>query len=308
MYWNQVCVETAEEAADLVSSVLLDAGAGGVEITGGSALPAAHDEYRLDTPSSGSVTVKAYYGEDGFDETLQSIRDDLESLKTTACTDLGTLAVTVNRIKDTDWNENFKKHFTAFRAAGNIIVKPSWEQYEASPGETVLEIDPGLAFGSGVHETTKMCLELLQKYMPAGAEVLDIGCGSGILGIACARLGAKKVLALDNDPVSVKVTEENAAANGVSVLKAKRSDLLANAGDGKYDIITANIIADIIIRLNTGAASYLKPGAVYIMSGIIMDRLDDVLKSLDENGFAVTETLCMADWRAVAARLKGASS
>jgi len=300
-------VETAEEAADLVSSVLLDAGAGGVEITGGSALPAAHDEYRLSTPSSGSVTVKAYYGEDGFDETLRYIRDGLESLKTAACA-LGTLSLTVNRIEDTDWNENFKKHFTAFKAAGNIIVKPSWEQYEASPGETVLEIDPGMAFGSGVHETTRMCLELIQKYMPAGADVLDIGCGSGILGIACAKLGAKKVLALDNDPVSVKVTEENAAANGVSVLTAKRSDLLANAGDGKYDLITANIIADIIIRLNTGAAKYLKPGGVYIMSGIIMDRLDDVLKSLDENGFAVTDTLCMADWRALAARLKGASS
>ncbi|MGE5493964.1 MAG: 50S ribosomal protein L11 methyltransferase [Burkholderiales bacterium] len=307
MYWNQVCVETAEEAADLVSSVLLDAGAGGVEIAGGSALPAAYDEYRLGEYSPSKVTVKAYYGEDGFDETLRSIRDGLESLKTAAC-DTGTLELTVKKIEDTDWNENFKKHFTTFRAAGNIIVKPSWEQYESKPGETVLEIDPGMAFGSGVHETTRMCLELIQKYMPAGADVLDIGCGSGILGIACAKLGAKKVLALDNDPVSVKVTEENAAANGVSVLTAKKSDLLANASGGKYDVITSNIIADIIIRLNAGAAKYLKPGGVYIMSGIIMDRLDDVLKSLDENGFAVIDTLCMADWRALAARLKGASS
>lgn len=307
MYWNQVCVKTTEQAADLVSSALLDAGAGGVEIEGGSVLPAAYDEYRPDMPSSADVTVKAYFGEDGFDDILACINENLELLKNASDTNPGTLTLSVNRVEDADWNENFKKHFTTFKAAGNIIVKPSWEQYEAKGGETVLEIDPGMAFGSGVHETTKMCLELIQKYMTAGDAVLDVGCGSGILGIACAKLGANKVLALDYDPVSVNVTKDNAAANGVSVLEARKSDLLANAGEGKYDIITANIIADIIIRLNADVSKHMKPGAVYIMSGIIMDRLGDVLTSLDENGFLVIETMSMADWRAVAAKMKGAT-
>lgn len=307
MYWNKVCIETTEEAADLVSSILVDAGAGGAEIKGGSVIPAKYDEYRPDVPASDIVTVSAYYGEDGFDETFESIKDGIAFLKKSSGLYAGSLAVAVSKIEDTDWNENFKKHFTTFRAAGNIIVKPSWEQYETKDGEIVLEIDPGLAFGSGVHETTKMCLELIQKYMPQNAAVMDVGCGSGILGIACAKLGAKAVLALDYDPVSVNVTQDNAAANGVSVLKALKSDLLSNAGRGRYDVITANIIADIIIRLNAGVAGYMNPGAVYIMSGIIMDRLDDVIRSLEANGFDVIETMSMADWRAVAARLKGAS-
>lgn len=165
-------------------------------------------------------------------------------------------------------------------------------------------MDPGLAFGSGVHETTKMCLELIQKYMPKKASVLDIGCGSGILGIACSKLGAEKVLSLDLDPVSVKVTEENARNNGVKNLVSRKSDLLSGAEPAKHDLILANIVADIIIRLNTDIKKYMKPDAVYIISGIIEERLPDVIKSLEENGLDTVEILSMADWRAAAVKIK----
>jgi ribosomal protein L11 methyltransferase len=306
MNWKQVSISTTDGSADIVSSIMIDAGATGAEIEGGMVPEPVGDEWTGDLAPLQGVNVKAYFGEDGFEATYEYIRERLETLRESD-TDAGDLKITVNTVADTDWNENFRKHFTTFRAAGHVVIKPTWEEYKQEAGDIVIEMDPGMAFGSGVHETTRMCLELLQKHMKPGASVLDVGCGSGILGIACAKLGAKDVLALDYDPVSVKVTKDNAAANGVSVLEARKSDLLGNAGNKTYDLITANIIADIIIRLNSGVAAYMNPGAVYIMSGIIMDRLDDVLNSLEANGFDVIETMSMADWRAVAARLKGAS-
>lgn len=304
MDWNQVCIETKEDTADLVSSVLIDAGAGGAEIEGGSVIPAQHDEYRAELTSSENVIVKAYFGEDGFEKTLSFIQDRLNILKRSVEVDAGTLNIIVNNIPDTNWNENFKKHFTTFRAAGNIVIKPSWEKYDGAKDDIVIEIDPGMAFGSGAHETTRMCLELIQKYMPQKASVLDVGCGSGILGIACAKLGAEKVLSLDYDPVCVKVTRDNAAANNVSV-EARQSDLLGNAGGGTYDLVVANIVADVIIRLNTDVKAYMKANAAYIISGIIEDRLEDVMRSLEENGLIIMEVLSMGDWRAIAARMKG---
>lgn len=307
MDWNQVCIETKEQAADLVSSVLIDAGACGVEIEGGSVIPAQHDEYRAAIESTENVVVKAYYGEDGFQETLDFIKDRLEVFKCSGDVDAGALNISVNTIPDTNWNENFKKHFTTFRAAGNIVIKPSWETYEGDKSDIVIEIDPGMAFGSGAHETTRMCLELIQKYMPTKASVLDIGCGSGILGIACAKLGADNVHALDYDPVCVKVTRENASANNVTV-EAKQSDLLGNAEKNKYDLIVANIVADIIIRLNKDVKDYMKPNAAYIISGIIEDRLDEIKQSLEENGLDVLEMLSQGDWRALAVRLKGSAN
>lgn len=302
MNWNKVSIKTDEESADIVSSILMDAGAEGVEIEGGSAPEVKQDEYRPESLTSQTVYVTAYYGEDGFDETMRNINESLETAR--RC---GSLAadVSISRVPDTDWNENFKKHFTAFKAAGNIVIKPSWEDYDAKQGEVVIEIDPGMAFGSGVHETTKMCLELIQKFMRKGASVLDIGCGSGILGIACLKLGAQNVLALDSDSVSVKVADGNARANGVSSFEARLSDLLSNAGGGAYDVVLANIVADVVIRLNQSISEYMKPGSVYIISGIIEDRLQDVLISLSQNGFEAIETLAMADWRALAVRLKG---
>jgi ribosomal protein L11 methyltransferase len=301
MNWKQISIETTEDAADIVSSVLMDAGATGVEVEGGSVPVAERDEYTAQpVENDDAVIVKAYYGEDGFENTLAFVQNRINELKDSQ--EMGSLSLTVNTVVDTDWNENFKKHFKAFRAAGCFIVKPTWQDYPSQEGDIVIEIDPGMAFGSGAHETTRMCLELLQKHMPNKAAVLDVGCGSGILGIGAAKLGAKRVLALDNDSVSVSVASANAESNGALVMEVRQSDLLQNAGTDKYDIILANIIADIVIRLNQSAGEYLKENGVYIMSGIIDDREDDVKCSLESHGFEIIETLNMADWRAFAAR------
>lgn len=248
------------------------------------------------------MLVKAYYGEQEFEKTLKYIEGRLESLKYAAEFDTGSLEISVNKVQDTDWNANFKKHFTTFRAAKNIIIKPTWEKHKSKNNDIVIELDPGMAFGSGTHETTKMCLELIQKYMQKDMSVLDVGCGSGILGMACAKLGAKEVLALDYDSVSVKVTKENALSNGIDILQARKSDLLQNADKKKYDLILANIIADIVIRLNGDVNEYLAPNAVYIVSGIIESRFGDVAASLKQNGLTVFSILSIGDWRALAAR------
>ena len=304
MKWKKIEILTHEAAADLVASVLIEAGAGGVEITGGSVPEAGSDEYRPELPDTEEVKVGAYFGEDGFNGVQEWIENRIASLVKTAETDMGPLRVSVETVADTDWNENFKKNFTAFRAAGNIIVKPTWESYEQEDGDIVIEMDPGMAFGSGTHETTRMCLSLIQKYLTPGAQVADVGCGSGILGIACAKLGAASVLALDNDPVSVAVATENAQRNGTQSFAAVRSDLLRGAGNQTFDLVLANIIADAVIRLSGSVADHLKSGGVFIASGIIEERLPDVLSSLEENGMAAQETKSLGEWKAVAARRK----
>ncbi len=303
MKWKKVSIKTNEQTGDLISSVLVDAGASGVEVKGGSVPEAKGDEYGEDVINLPETTIIAYYGELGFEETLKKIKTDLLTLSESSEAQTGSLELSIDEVIDKDWNENFKKNFTTFRAAGNIIIKPTWEVYDKSPEEIVIEMDPGMAFGSGVHETTKMCLELLQKYKPEkkGWSLLDVGCGSGILGIAGAKLGAEKVTSLDYDSVSVEVTKENAVRNGIE-LEAIQSDLLESAQPYKYDIVFANIIADIIIRLNGRVKEYMKDDAIYIMSGIIEDRLEDVLESIKENSLSVIETMEMADWRALAVR------
>lgn len=303
MIWNQVSIETSEQACDIVASVLIDAGATGVQIEGGAVPSAQRDEYLEPAVLAVSVKVIAYYGETGFNDTLAYIKQHLTAAQSYSDVDYGTLTISINEVEDTDWNANFRKHFKTFRAAGSIVIKPTWEDYDAKQGDIVIELDPGMAFGSGVHETTKMCLQLVQKYKPNRADwsVMDVGCGSGILGIACSKLGAASVCALDYDNVSVDVTKANALANNVKIT-VKQSDLLQNADEMRCDIVLANIIADIVIRLNEDVSDYLNDDATYIVSGIIEDRLDDVLTSLKNNNFKVLDILSMADWRALAVR------
>lgn len=300
MNWKQVSVATTDEAADVVASILIDAGAGGAEVVGGTTPEPQGDEWADDLAPLMGVTVRAYFGEDGFEAVYEDIRERLETLHS-ADEGAGTLEVTVDTVPDTDWNENFRKHFSTFRAAGRVVIKPTWQEYQPQTDDVVIEMDPGMAFGSGDHETTRLCLELLQKYMKSGNTVLDVGCGSGILAIAADKLGADEVLALDYDGVSVKVARENAEHNSAQI-ETRRSDLLRNADRKQYDIILANIIADIVIRLNEDVRDYLAPDGIYIISGVVSDRLDEVTQSLRAHGLVPVETLAMGDWRAVAAR------
>lgn len=199
-------------------------------------------------------------------------------------------------VDDSNWNENWKKYFHPIEVGDRLAVVPSWEKYENKSGRTVLNIDPGAAFGTGTHATTSLCLEFLDKHIKGGENVLDIGCGSGILSIASVLLGAGSALGVDIDAQSVKTAKENAEINGISDKVKFIVGDLADKVTGKYDIICANIVADVIIRLFASVRKYMKQGSYMVVSGIIDMRKQDVLKAAEENGFIVCEEKYRENW------------
>ncbi len=206
-----------------------------------------------------------------------------------------------------DWENSWKQYYAPI-PLGRITIVPAWQkdEYKLSDGEIPVYMDPGMAFGTGTHETTRLVIKLLDKYMREGASVLDVGTGSGILAICAAKLGAGKVFACDLDPVAVKVARENVSDSGMSNIKVEVSDLLRSVEktDGGYGVVMANIVADIIMRLNPDIKKYMSADGVYIISGIIMPRADEVKESLDACGFDIIETVCENDWCAMAVRCR----
>lgn len=201
-------------------------------------------------------------------------------------------------IDDSDWNENWKKYFHPIEIGKKLAVVPSWEKYDNRENRTVLNIDPGAAFGTGTHATTSLCLELLQDYIDGDTKILDIGCGSGILSLAGVLLGAGHALGIDIDPQSVKTAIENAEINGISDKVDFRVGDLATDVRGTYDVICANIVADVIIRLLPDAGRFMAERAVMIISGIIDIRREDILGAVRENGFRIAAERCRDNWYA----------
>lgn len=214
-------------------------------------------------------------------------------------------------IKEEDWADNWKKYFKPIKLGSRLYIKPSWESIEDTEGRVVLEIDPSSSFGSGTHETTQLCLESLAYLVHGGEEVLDMGCGSGILGIGALLLGANNVKAVDIEENSKRVTFENAEMNGVTDrIESICGNVLGDEAfyeeiaNQKFDIITANIVADVIIAMLPLFRRCLKKEGRLIVSGIIDDRQNDVIKALGENGFSTRITAARKDWRAITACIK----
>ncbi len=203
-----------------------------------------------------------------------------------------------------DWRNNWKKYFKPLEVGKNLLIRPSWYENYDSNGRVVLNIDPGLAFGTGGHETTKLCLEMCEKYMKKGDSVLDVGCGSGILGIASLLLGAEKAVGVDIDDKAVDTAKENAEINGVSDRFTAICGSFTEKVEGKYDIVLANIVADAIMFLSKGIKDFMKPDAVYVMSGIIDTRADEVKTSVSQY-FDIIEEHTDGGWVCLAAKIKG---
>lgn len=199
-------------------------------------------------------------------------------------------------VDDTDWNENWKKYFKAFEVGERLAVCPSWEQYDNRENRTVISLDPGAAFGTGTHATTSLCLEVLENNVIESTTVLDIGTGSGILAIAANLLGAKSAIGVDIDAQSVKTAVQNAEINGVSDKTEFIVGDLADKISGKYDIVCANIVADVVMRLFDNVANYMKDDGILIVSGIIDIRADEVEKSATEHGFKIEKSLTREEW------------
>ena len=215
---------------------------------------------------------------------------------------LGFLKVVKEVNNDSEWKDKWKEYFKPTRIAKSIVVKPTWESYENEKGDKVIEIDPGMAFGTGTHETTSLCVKLLETYMKPDFDVLDVGCGSGILSIAAALLGARDVLGIDIDPVAVDVARENLELNRVDdVAKAQEGDLTAGV-DYKADIVVANLMADLVVMLAADAKRHLKEGGFFISSGILVEKEKMVSNALKDNGFEIVEIVEDGEWCAIVAK------
>lgn len=301
MKWFEVCIKTTEEAEDAVSNLLHEFGANGVVIEDNEIVtePNAWDyidesllqkrEYAL---------VRAYFAESiNISELIFQIKEGLKVIS--QYLDVGSGEVALAEVDEMDWANEWKKYYKPIEI-GEVAIVPSWEKCYKSDKKTVIRLDPGMAFGTGTHESTALCIEAIQKYVKSNMDVIDIGTGSGILSILAKKLGAKRVLAIDIDEVAVKVAKENRDLNSVEI-DILRNDLISGIGD-RFDIAIANIVADIIIKLSKDISRILKEDAIFMASGIIEDRLSDVLAAFEENGLKVIETKKLNDWCLIIAK------
>lgn len=204
-------------------------------------------------------------------------------------------------VNEEDWATSWKAFYHTTRIGKKTVIVPMWEEYEEQPGDVVIRMDPGMAFGTGTHETTRLVIELLERYITDGCRMLDVGCGSGILAICASKLGAGICRAYDIDPVAVRVSRENIEASGQTNVSCDQSDLLKQVSleGGKYDVICANIVADIIIRMAPDVSDYMKDDATLLASGIISERADEVSEALNAAGLAVVDRLIDNGWCAL---------
>lgn len=316
MNWIEAAVHTTTAGADIVSELLMNAGATGTSIEDRTDVLNAQkpegmwdmlDEHILDAMPE-DVLVKAYFEEGASTpETLAFVRARLSELSHMDLGfDLGSLEFTRETVHEQDWAENWKRYYKPFRAGERIVVKPSWEPYEPFPEDLVIEMDPGMAFGTGTHETTSLCLEVLDEMVQGGERMLDIGTGSGILAIAALKLGAASAEGVDIDPMCVRTAGENAARNGVEDRLTVLVGDLSDKATGVYDIITANIVASAILSLAPHIPALLAPGGLFVSSGIIDTRKEEVLAGLREAGLDPFEVREKRGWVCILCRKKEA--
>ena len=293
MQWIEVNVQVTHEAVEVVADILTAAGTSGVAIEDPQLINNLRNSgtWELcDIPEQENteiVTVSAYYADDEkLQDRLKQIENELAAVEER----IGSFRfgnIRFRSLSEKDWANEWKQYFHVTHVGESLVIKPSWEEYTPKEGEHVIKIDPGMAFGTGTHHTTNMCMARLEKVLPANAEVFDVGTGSGILAIAAALLGAKSVKAVDIDAVAVRVARENISDNGLEdKIEVKEGDLLRGT-EGQADVIIANIIADIIIMLLKDIPGKLKDDGIFLASGIISDRRADVEAAAAEVGMKV---------------------
>ena len=309
--WIEVRVITKSEALEPVSGIFYSLDCKGVaiedpeDILGREQGPLTWDFADINVlEHKGKVAVvKAYFAEeDNIEEILGYVNEKLVELKEMGI-DLGEAKVEHEKMYEEDWANTWKQYYKPSKIGEKIVVKPIWEEYEQKEGELVVNLDPGMAFGTGTHETTRMCIQALEKYVKEESTVFDVGCGSGILAIAAAKLGAKLAVGVDLDPVAVESSIENVGYNNLNNIEILHGNLV-EVIDGKSDIVVANILAEIICILTDDVKRVMKDGGVFITSGIIHDRVDMVCEKLEATGFEVIEKNRDGEWNCIVAKLK----
>ena len=315
MKWNQFRLKTTTEAEDIVSSMLADLGIEGVQIEDKIPLTQSDKEQMFvdilpDIPEDDGCAYLTFYLDEDVDkqELLLKVRRELEEMR--SYLNVGECTIEESQTEDVDWVNNWKQYFHQFYI-DDILVIPSWENVEAKDSDKmILHIDPGTAFGTGMHETTQLCIRQLKKYVTEDTEILDVGCGSGILGMLALKFGAKHSVGTDLDPCAIDATYENMDNNGIS--RDQYEVMIGNiiddkavqdkVGYEKYDIVAANILADVLVPLTPVIIHQMKPGAVYITSGIIEDKENVVVEAVKAAGLEVLEVNHQGEWVSVVAR------
>lgn len=301
MKWAEISVYTTNEAEEAVANILHETGVKGVVI---EEVPSDEQDDRAleDTPQT-SLVLKAYLPvNSAINETVDTIRQRVHALRAFRL-DVGSGNVTVQEVDSQDWESAWKKYFKPVRVTKRIVVKPSWESFDTDNlQDIVIELDPGMAFGTGTHPSTILSLRALEETVHGGEQVIDVGCGSGILSIAAVKLGAQHVLALDIDEAAVKATKENTAVNGVEAQVTTRQNDLLHGVTQTADIVVANILADVITSFVSDVAKALSPGGLFIASGIIKAKEWMVQKALIEQHFVIAASREQEDWVAITAQ------
>ena len=315
MKWNRFTVKTKTEAEDIVISTLAEVGIEGVEIQDKQPLTEEDKAHMFvdimpEGPADDGVAYLNFYLEEDADKEaiLKDVREALDDLKNFM--DIGEATIEESQTEDKDWINNWKQYFHQFYV-DDILIVPSWEEVKAEDKDKmILHIDPGTAFGTGMHETTQLVIRQLKKYVTPDTEMLDVGTGSGILGIVALKLGAKHVLGTDLDPCAVPAVAENKEANQIvdetfdmvigNIIDDKA--IQDQAGYEKYDIVTANILADVLIPLTPVIVNQMKKGAYYITSGILDVKEEVVVEAVKAAGLTVVEVTHQGEWVSVTAR------
>lgn len=310
MKWNKYTLTTTTEAVDLISYTLGELGIEGIEIE--DKIPLSEEDKKkmfIDIlPDLGPDDGKAYVSfyiepEKDHEDTLQKVLEAVKALEDFV--DIGEAAIAVSQTADEDWMNNWKKYWKPFKVDDHIMIKPTWETLEnVEPDTLVVQLDPGTSFGTGMHHTTRLCITQLKKYLKPEHELFDVGCGSGILSIIGLMLGAKSAAATDIDPHAVEAAAENAGVNhlDMSCYELACGDVISDAdfrksmGEHRYDIVVANILADVIIPLSAVIGDNMKPGALFISSGIIDTKESAVREALLANGFEIIEVTRSGEW------------
>ena len=315
MKWNQFRLKTTTEAEDIVSSMLADLGIEGVQIEDKIPLTQSDKEQMFvdilpDMPEDDGCAYLTFYLDEEVDkhEMLLKVRQELEEMR--SYLNVGDCTIEESQTEDVDWVNNWKQYFHQFYI-DDILVIPSWENVEAKDSDKmVIHIDPGTAFGTGMHESTQLCIRQLKKYVTEDTEILDVGCGSGILGMLALKFGAKHSVGTDLDPCAIDATYENMDNNGIS--RDQYEVMIGNiiddkevqdkVGYEKYDIVAANILADVLVPLTPVIIHQLKKGGIYITSGIIEDKEEVVVEAVKKAGLEVLEVNHQGEWVSVTAR------
>ena len=315
MKWNKYTLTTTAEAEDMISSMMMDAGIEGIEIEDKIPMTQAEKEQMFvdilpETGINDGIAYISFYLEEDEDKEslLEAVKNELEDMR--AYVEVGEGTIEESQTEDVDWVNNWKKYFHQFYV-DDILIIPSWEEVKPEDeGKMIVHIDPGTAFGTGMHETTQLCIRQIRKYVTENTKILDVGCGSGILGMLALKFGAKYSVGTDLDPCAIDATHENMEVNGIS--KDRYEVMIGNIIDDKevqdkvgyecYDIVAANILADVLVALTPVVVNQIKKGGIYITSGIIDDKEETVVEAVKKAGLEVLDITYQGEWVCVTAR------